>query len=50
MNKLVLFDCDETLWESKDKDYISSVDSDLIRTSENSVERNTDGKTFTLKE
>src|SRR3989344_8611992 len=37
--KLMLFDCDETLWSSEDQDYISSVISALSRVNENSIIR-----------
>lgn len=50
MNKIFLFDCDQTIWTSGGNDYISSVDSPLALVSKNSLIRVKDGKVFTLKQ
>jgi len=47
--KMIFFDCDGTLWESVDGDYISSVVSGLRRLGENTIARLSDGKVFYLK-
>lgn len=49
IRKLILFDCDETLWTSTDRDYISSVRSPLKKLAANKVVRVKDKKVFTLK-
>lgn len=50
MNKKILFfDCDETLWSSQGKDYISSVQSKIKKIDNNTVLRVQDGKVFSLK-
>ena len=49
MNKIFLFDCDETIWRSLDADYISHVVSPLVKISKLVVERTKDGKMFNLK-
>lgn len=48
-NKLLLFDCDETLWNSQDKDYVSSVNSHFEKITFGIVERKKDGKKFVLR-
>lgn len=48
--KLFLFDCDETLWFSRNKDYISRLESNLFRLSTNCVKREADQKLFYLKD
>ena len=47
--KMVLFDCDGTLWEAVDGDYISSVVSTIERLDENTIIRKKDNKFFHLK-
>lgn len=47
--KLVLFDCDETLWTSMDKDHISSAKSALKKLNSSTIVRLKDNKVFTLK-
>lgn len=49
MIKIVFFDCDETIWTSPTKDYISSVVSDLKPISKNKLTRVSDRLVFTLK-
>lgn len=49
MGKLFLFDCDQTLWSSRDNDYISSVISPLKLKSADSIVRVVDGKIFKLR-
>ena len=50
MKKIFLFDCDQTIWtSSNDNDYLGSVFSPLVLTSENSITRAVDGKVFSLK-
>ena len=46
--KIVFFDCDETLWTSADKDYISSINSSLKKIDEKTLIREKDGKEFVL--
>lgn len=46
--KIVFFDCDQTIWTSPDKDYISSVNSSLKKLNENILVREEDGKRFAL--
>jgi magnesium-dependent phosphatase-1 len=48
MKKIIFFDCDQTIWFSKDADYISSLDSDLMAKSTSCIQRITDKKTFCL--
>lgn len=45
---LYLFDCDGTLWDSEDHDYIGSVVSDIIREDDHTMRRIGDGKVFKL--
>lgn len=47
--RIILFDCDETLWNSLDRDYISSCKSVLIKAKKHTIVRLADGKRFTLK-
>ena len=47
--QLLLFDGDETLWTTPDKDYISSVASDFIPVSQGAIMRVADGKLFFLR-
>lgn len=47
--KLIFFDCDETLWTSEGKDYISSVDSTLEKDGKLTIFRVTDKKRFILR-
>lgn len=47
--KLLLFDCDGTLWFSDDGDFISSQDSKFEVVDENTIKRLADGKKFLLK-
>lgn len=47
--KIIFFDCDETLWTSSDKDYISSHKSSLTKVNKNTLIREIDGKLFILK-
>lgn len=49
MNKIFLFDCDETIWTSLDADYISHVSSSLTKISKVVLYRKKDGKLFNLK-
>jgi len=49
MSKLILFDCDETLWHSPTKDYISSQISPLTLVGQGGVQRQTDGLMFSLR-
>lgn len=49
VSRLFLFDCDGTLWDSEDKDYISSVHSDFKKVNTKQILRVKDGKFFTLK-
>lgn len=48
-NKLFLFDADETLWHSDNHDYISSIDSKLLKINSNIIIRKNDGNKFYLK-
>lgn len=48
MKKLVLFDCDETLWHSENKDYISSLPGPFSLQGPNTLVRNDDQKVFQL--
>lgn len=48
-NKMFLFDCDQTLWLSKDHDYISSIESDLVAVGVNKIQRSMDMKIFKLR-
>ena len=47
--QLALFDCDETLWHSAGRDYISSLPSILKRADGPAVERSADGQIFSLR-
>ena len=47
--KVFLFDCDQTIWFSKNNDFISSVASPLNLTSKLKIIRVKDGNAFSLK-
>lgn len=47
-NKLYLFDCDGTLWNSHDSDYIGSVPSGFEKITDDIILRLKDGKKFYL--
>jgi magnesium-dependent phosphatase-1 len=46
--KVYFFDCDETLWHTETKDYVSSVDSTFTKTGELTVRRDADELLFRL--
>ncbi len=48
-NKIHFFDCDETIWTSNTKDYISRVPSSLSKIDEDTILREEDDLVFTLK-
>lgn len=49
MNKIFLFDCDETIWTSTGADYISHVSSPFVKISKFVLLRTQDEKIFNLK-
>ena len=49
MRRIIFFDCDETLWTSPTRDYISSINSDFELIGKNQVLRKKDGLVFTLR-
>jgi len=49
MNKIFLFDCDQTIWTSGNHDYISSVVSSLVLVAPHIIRRVRDGNIFILK-
>ncbi len=46
---IFFFDCDDTIWGSEDKDYISSVPSSLTLNSKGNLIREKDNKVFSLR-
>lgn len=48
--KMILFDCDGTLWRTNDDDYISSLVSDFEKVSPESIRRKDDQKIFYLNQ
>jgi HAD superfamily phosphatase (TIGR01681 family) len=48
MNKVIFFDCDQTIWFSKDADFISSLDASLVVKSTECIQRLKDKKTFCI--
>ncbi len=47
--RIIFFDTDQTLWESEGQDYISRVNSNIVRIDSNTIQREKDQKLFKLK-